>query len=999
MFDSIYLEQSEFQQDIVDYLVQKNDYIERKNTNYNRNYAIDEELLFRFLDTTQPDEMQALRKIFKEDTEDVIVNYINNELTKQRGSLVSTLKNGLVINNINLELMYTKPATEYNKELLEKYNQNIFSVIQEVQASDNERVDLVIFLNGFAIISIELKSNASGQSYRDAIEQYRLDRNPKTRLFIWKAGCLVNFAMDLEEVYMTTKLDKESTFFMPFNQGKGEGIETGAGNPIHEDKLSVYYMWEDILTKDTILELISKFIYIETKEEKDNVTEKTKIKETVIFPRYHQLDLIRSLLADVKEHGSSQNYLIEHSAGSGKTNSIAWMAHRLTSLHNTNNEVIFDNIIVVTDRVIVDRQLQRAIMALDHQPGLINVMDDDCTSQDLKNSLMSNTKITVTTIQKFPYIVSEVSNLKDKKFAVIIDEAHSSTAGKNMRALMDSLGSDENDYVDAQDMIAGELQKTGKQDNVSMFAFTATPKPTTLRMFGKLNKHGQYAPFHLYSMKQAIEEGYILDVLQNYTTYETMYRINKEMEEDPRISTSSAKKQIARFVELHDTNISQRIEVIVEHFRQNVMDGLGGQAKAMIVTSSRQAAVKYKKALDKYIRDNNYMDISALVAFSGKVHLEEDDANYTEVSMNRMREDHVPYAFDTDNYNVMIVANKYQTGFDQKKLCAMYIMKKLRDVNAVQTLSRLNRICPPYDKKIFVLDFTNDYEDIKKAFSRYYTTTLLANDLTPGHIYDIQASVDAFGVIDPLAIDIVYELIFKKRTKTISKKEQNALIFHLQRSARLIKEYSIEDQEEIAQTMRSFVRFYEYLIQVSPIEDQELHKKYTYVSYLLDYISIDSGGDGFDLKGKIQASNFAQVKKENHGGEKQIAKPVVKLPTADAINMVDDKRQRLSEIIAEINAQTGKDFDVDSASSITMQIIDRLLETEKVKTSAKNNTQQDFGLSFSRFAEDAITDSFTSNEDFFTLLLNNEEARNSIIGMFIPEIYTALRKKEETDLI
>ncbi|MDE6829847.1 MAG: DEAD/DEAH box helicase family protein, partial [Lachnospiraceae bacterium] len=506
------------------------------------------------------------------------------------------------------------PKTPYDipsPHLLAKYEKNIFSVMEEVWASDDERIDLVIFLNGLAIMSFELKCNAAGQSYQDAIYQFRVDRDPKTRLFWFKAGCLVNFAMDLEEVYMTTKLAKDATFFLPFNMGNGEGVDAGAGNPTFKDKYSVSYMWEDILKKDTVLDLISKFIFIETKESEDELTGKIKKSENLIFPRYHQLDVIRKVLADVSENRTAQNYLIQHSAGSGKTNSIAWLAHRLTSIHDADNKIIFDNVVIVTDRVVVDRQLQKAIMGMEHKAGLIRVMDDKCNSADLAIALKGNTKIIATTIQKFPYIVDSVSGLKKKNFAVIIDEAHSSTAGKDMAAVTQSLGVGDQEVGDVDDMITDEIRRSGKQANVSMFAFTATPKPTTIQLFGHINTKGQREAFHVYSMKQAIEEGFILDVLQNYTTYETFYQINKEIEEDPRCKTADAKRQIARFVELHETNIAQRVEVIVEHFRTTVLPELGGMAKAMVVTASRAGAVKYRQAFDDYTKKKGYDDIKA----------------------------------------------------------------------------------------------------------------------------------------------------------------------------------------------------------------------------------------------------------------------------------------------------------------------------------------------------------------------------------------------------
>ncbi|WP_300605265.1 type I restriction endonuclease subunit R [uncultured Oscillibacter sp.] len=757
------LSEKDYQAFLLERLEQDNGYIIRKASSFDRMLAVDREMLFQFLNTTQPDTMAALRKVYKADLEDTIVGYINAEATKSRGSLIDLLKHGIEISNHKLDLMYTKPATSYNQDLMRKYQQNIFSVMEEVWASDKERIDVVIFLNGLAIISFELKCNTAGQSYHDAIYQFRTERSPKTRLFLFKAGTLVNFAMDLEEVYMTTKLDGSATFFLPFNMGNGEGVTAGAGNPIFEDKYSVSYMWEDILTKDTILDLISKFIFVEVKETVDEDTGKVKRSENLIFPRYHQLDVIRRVLADVRENLSFQNYLIQHSAGSGKTNSIAWLAHRLISLHDADNKIIFDNIVIVTDRVVVDRQLQRAIIGMEHKAGLIRVMDDKCNSNDLAIALNGNTKIIATTIQKFPFIVDAVKGLKTKRFAVIIDEAHSSTAGKDMAAVTKAIGSGEQVEVDMEDMITDEIRRNGKQANISIFAFTATPKPTTILLFGKLNTKGQREAFHVYSMKQAIEEGFILDVLQNYTEYETFYRLNKEVEDDPRCKTNEAKRQIARFIELHDTNIAQRIEVIVEHFRTTVMPELGGQAKAMVITPSRQSAVKYWQAFEDYITKKGYSGIHALVAFSGKVKLPDDETEYTEASVNGFSEDRLPKEFDSDTYQVLLVANKYQTGFDQPKLCAMYVLKRLKGVNAVQTLSRLNRICAPYEKKTFVLDFVNTCEEIKSAFAPFYTTTLLANSVTPSAIYDLEARIDAYALFDPADIEAANEILYSEK--------------------------------------------------------------------------------------------------------------------------------------------------------------------------------------------------------------------------------------------
>ena len=991
------LSEKEYQRYIIDYLVKNNKYIERTNADFDRLFAMDKEMLFKFLDTTQPDTMKALRKVYKKDTEETIVQVINNGCTSEKGSLIKVLKEGVDVGNGNyhLDLMYTKPATTFNKELTKKYEQNIFSVAEEVWANDEERIDLVIFLNGLAIMSFELKCNEAGQTYEDAITQYRKERSPKSRLFLFKAGTLVNFAMDLNEVHMCTRLEEEKTYFLPFNMGNGEGVEAGKGNPLRTDDYPVCYMWKDVLTKDSILELIKKFIFVEKKEKKDEngkPIKGAKPKEALIFPRYHQRSAIQSLLSDVKVNGSSQNYLIQHSAGSGKTKTIAWLAHRLSSQHNDNNKQIFDQVIIITDRIVVDSQLQRAVLSLDHQSGLIRVMDDKCSSTDLANAIDSNTKIVATTIQKFPFAMEKVKNNKKKTFAVIIDEAHSSTAGKDMAAVTMTLSRPNVDEdATMEDAIVDEIKRHGKQPNISIFAFTATPKPTTLALFGTLNKKGKKEAFHVYSMKQAIEEGFILDVLQNYTTYNTYYTLNKEIAEDPKCKTNDAKRQIARYVELNENNVAQRTEIIVEHFRQHVMSELGGQAKAMVLTRFKENALTYYKAFKAYIEKKKYSDLDTLVAFSGKVKLDGDETTYTEVSVNGFAEEQLPAKFDTNEYQILIVANKYQTGFDQDKLCAMYILKSLTGVNAVQALSRLNRICPPYKKKTFVLDFVNTYEDMKKAFSKYYTTTILSNTVTPSSITDIEAKLDGYYILDPLDIETGAKLMMKSSITAVEEKQMN---FMLGKAEKVLKKRDLEEQKEIMLTMRHFVRFYEFLLQATCYEDIELHKKYLFVSAYIDYVDISQSGSGYDLKGKVKAINFVQKKDKEHKDEKLNSNPIVKLPTADDFGLTEDKVKKLSEIIAEINSKSGKAYDNDIVVKSMLQIRDLMLKSDKLKTAAKNNTEDDFNFAFFDNIDDALIEGLDQNQDFFSLLLNNEEMKRQVLGIFASEIYRSLRQSK-----
>lgn len=992
------LTEKQYQRYIIDKLTDNSvGYIERSDANFDRYFAIDRELLFKFLEETQKDEVAALRKIYKDKFEETVVSFINTRINST--SLIETLKHGVELSNVKLTLMYTKPATAFNKDLNKKYHQNIFSVAEEVYAKDGERIDLVIFLNGFAIISFELKCNPSGQNYENAIRQYRTDRDPKSRLFLFKSGCIVNFAMDLEECYMTTKLNGMSTFFLPFNKGNGEGIYTGKGNPLNDEGFGVSYMWEDILQKDNLIEILSKFVFVERAEKKD-ANGKTKKKENIIFPRYHQLDCIRRTLNDVVENHTSQNYLIQHSAGSGKTYTISWLAHRLASLHDKDNKIIYDNIIIVTDRVVVDRQLQRAVSAIEHKVGLIKVMDDKCSSNDLKTALEGNTKIIATTIQKFLYIADIVQGLKNKKFAVIIDEAHSSTAGKDMAAVTKALGSDvdyENDafQMDAEDIIVDEICKHGKQSNVSMFAFTATPKPTTLALFGKLNVKGQHEAFHLYSMKQAIEEGFILDVLQSFTPYQTFYKINKEIEADPKYKSNAAKRKIARFAMLHETNIAQRIEIIIEHFRNVVLPDQPW-AKAMVITGSRAEAVKYYRAFNDYVDRKGYVDVHPLVAFSGKItekqlgDSDSTDVYYTESSINGFSEDYTPDKLDKENYQVLLVANKYQTGFDQPKLAAMYVLKKLTGISAVQTLSRLNRIYPPYDKKTFILDFVNTLEEIENSFKPYYTTTLLCNTVTPELVYELDSKIDSFYLFSLEDAEKANDYFYDK--DLIPSKKEEKITYLLSKANKAFKGMEENTQRELYFTLRHFVRFYEFLLQVSSFTDVDLHKKYNFIVWLLPYLKIGSPGTGFDLKGKIQASNFYQKKGKEQKGGQLVGDPTVNLPTAETFNLTEDEEQKLSDIIKEVNSKTGKSFDSDVAFKAALQIRDLMKKNPDLIASAKTNTLNNFEFSYFTGVDDALIDGLQQNQEFFSMLLNDESMKKEVLGIFIKSIYEDLKK-------
>lgn len=987
-------ETKDYQRLIINHLCNVNGFRERPASEYNAGLAIDKELFFEFLETTQHDTMESLRRMYEDRTEETILNLISSEVNRMNGKLISrglidVLKHGIEFDNgKTLNLMYRKPDSTRNTDAVEKCAQNIFSVMEEVYHKPGERIDLVLFLNGIAIFAVELKCNTSGQNYKDAIKQYKEERDCTTRLLKEKVGVFAAFAMDLDEVYFCTKLQGKNSFFNPFNMG----VDFGKGNPHVDGRINVSYMWEDIWTKDRILLLIERFIYIKTKEHRNAETgKKTKTKE-LIFPRFHQLRAVERVMDNVIKHHSERNYLIEHSAGSGKTETISWLAHILSTVHDVDNNNVFDTVLVITDRIVVDRQLQEAILGIDHKSGQVKVMDDKCDSEDLAIALGGNTKIIVTTIHKFYYILDNalLGNLKAKHFAILIDEAHSSTEGTYMQSVTHVLTNEEDeDEKTEEDKMTEEIRKSGKQPNVSMIAFTATPKPDTIQLFGTLNAEGNKESFDVYSMKQAIEEGYILNVLNNYVTWKTYCRINKAIQDDPEFETIAAKRKMARFIDLHETNIAQKVEIIVEHFRQNVMHLIDGNAKAMVITSSRTAAVEYRKAMDKYIQQNGYKGIKALVAFSGKVPLK--GVEYTEENMNGIKEDELRYEFDRSCYQVLIVADKYQTGFDQPKLVAMYVDKRLRKTAAVQTLSRLNRICPPYDKTTFVLDFKNDYDDIKNAFEPYYKDTILFQTVSPADIRDLDREIEAYDVLDADEIDQFNSFLYQpKRTDKDKQKMWSLLDSALQR----IKRKEENELKEIKKNMRRFLKGYCFLIQATAYENLEYHKRYNFMSYLIKEIDV-GGGSNFDIADKITVSNFRQQKNGEHFGEEIEAKPEVAIKKPKPASLEEQQKMCLSEIIEELNALYDKSYEPDSTTKTAQQIRDLLLKNpdlrERLEKSARINNYDDFKFTYDDCVQEALVLGFDQNIDFYTLLLDNEDVREKIASVFMLEIYKVLR--------
>lgn len=981
------LKERPFQTLIKEYLINQNAYAESFNDGYNAEYAIDEDKLFAFLEATQEKAMNRLKGIYKTNYRNKVLFNIDKNL-RERGS-IDVLKRGVKDYGVKLELAYFKPATKLNPDRYNLYKENIFSIVEELVyvKKEKKRIDLVIFLNGIPIITMELKNTFTGQTYKKAIKQYKQDRNNKEKIFKFKERAIVNFAMDTEEAYITTKLDGENTIFLPFNKGNNES----AGNPIVDGKLKTHYIWEEVLQKDSLLEIIHKFTYIE-KKEKETDNRQTYIKETVIFPRYHQLDVVRKVINHAKNNGAGHKYLIQHSAGSGKTNSITWIAHRLASLHDNEDNIIFNGIIVVTDRKVLDAQLQESIYQIEHKDGLVAKIDE--SSSQLAKELELGTKIIISTIQKFPYILDKLAGTKGKKYAIVIDEAHSSTSGRNIMALKESLSREEAlieaakedvGEKDAEDKINEQLKKFVDTSNVSFFAFTATPKGTTLRLFGDKLSDDKYYPFHIYSMRQAIEEGFILDVLKNYMTYKMYYNVNKKIEEDPKFDKSRAAKSIIRYVSLHPHNILQKTEIIIEHFRNHTMKRIGGHAKAMLVTASRLHAVRYKLAFDEYIKRKGYTDLKTLVAFSGTV--KDSELDFTERGMNNgVADTRLKKEFDKDEYRVLIVANKYQTGYDQPKLHTMYVDKKLKGVKAVQTLSRLNRIAPGKEDT-FVMDFVNEPEEILEAFAPFYRTTVLESDIEPNEVYTIERAIYEKRVISKDDVKLFTDRYYKdKHTSTDASIMNNCVDNSIAR----MRDFTREETIDFRNLIKQFISIYNLIIQIAPVVDTDLHRLNVYLRFLVKKIDIESPS-GVDITDKVLLEYYKLEKKTE--GELALDESTgVNISIGGAGTVAETEKDLLSTIIETLNERYGTDFS-NSEKLAVEQIRSSLRSNDELELKAKNNAYNDFKYAFEKTFDDNIAQEFEKNQKFYGKILKDEGFRSKLMDLIMFDVYESFRAK------
>ncbi|MDD5151104.1 MAG: DEAD/DEAH box helicase family protein [Flavobacterium sp.] len=957
-----------------------------------------------FLKASQPKSWEKLYNIHKDEIEKKVVIRLIKEIDLR--GILDVIRNGFTDYGVKFQMAYFKPESTLNPDAEIQYLSNHLSVTRQLyyERVGKNSLDMVLSLNGLPIATIELKNQFSGQSVDNAKKQYVYDREASEPIFQFKKRTLVHFAVDTDECFMTTKLDGKRTRYLPFNIGSNNG----AGNPVNKEGYRTSYLWEQVWMKDSFMDIISKFLHLSVEEFEMNGVKKKK--EAIIFPRFHQMQVVRKITNDAKANGAGKNYLIQHSAGSGKSNSIAWLSYRLSSLHDDANNRIFDSVIVITDRKVLDSQLQTTIYQFEHKDGVVQKIDKD--SQQLADALSAGSNIIITTLQKFPFILDKIGELPSRKYAVIIDEAHSSQGGeatKKMKEVLSakSLEEAEKDEAysgleeDAEDEIRKSMLARGKQTNLSFFGFTATPKPKTVEVFGTMGSNGKPEPFHLYSMKQAIEEGFILDVLKNYTTYKTYFKLSKEIEDDPKVNKKKASRAIARFMSLHPHNLAQKTEVMVEHFRQIVSKKLGGKAKAMVVSSSRLHAVRYKEEFDKYIQEKGYKDIKTIVAFSGKVIHNFAPEGVTEVELNGFSEKMLPKKFASDEYQLLLVADKYQTGFDQPLLHTMYVDKKLSGVKAVQTLSRLNRMCAGKEDT-FVLDFANDTDEILNSFQPYYELTSIKENSDPNHLYDLKGEIEKANIIWESEINNFCNVFFKS-AKTLSVSEQGKLNSYIDPAVERFKQLPLENskddvigteitQEDFKNTLQSFNRTYSFLTQIMPFSDVELEKLFTYTRFLYKKLPRTSENDKFKLGDEVSLEYYRLQKiAENNIVMEDQAVYELEGGGEAGIRLSKEDQVALSEIIDVLNKKFGTEF--STADKLYFdQIYEELIADDSLGLQAKSNTMENFKYGFEDKFMDTTISRMEQNQDIFTKMMNDKEFGNIVKDYMLKKVYQQFRR-------
>ncbi|EAJ8779755.1 type I restriction endonuclease subunit R [Campylobacter upsaliensis] len=941
----------------------ENGYIKRESKDYDKSLCMDKELFERFLQSTQAKALQELEK--RNIKEQELLKRVASQIGEK--GILKALQTHIEIMGVRIYLAHPKPNSSANEKAIENYNKNIFSITRQLYFSEknNKSLDMVIFLNGLPLITMELKNPFTGQNVYNAIAQYKKDRDPRESIF---KQSVVHFALDSDLIYMTTKLEGMATRFLPFNRGlnngSGEiGCECGSGNPVLKDKMKTSYFWEELLQKDTLSKLLFDFTI--------------KNSKGVIFPRFHQFDVVRKLLKDAKEKGVGQRYLIQHSAGSGKSNSIAWLAHNLVSLHRKQNDKekeVFDSILVVTDRKVLDRQIQENVKSFTQDKKLVESITEG--SRQLKAALEEGKKIIVTTIQKFPYIADEITHLQNKSFAIIIDEAHSSQSGKNAQKMGEAISNKnlessqiDSNEIDIEEELIKIIENKKFQKNASYFAFTATPKPKTLEMFGsacEINGERKFIPFHLYSMKQAIEEGFILDVLKGYITYASYYKIvskNDNREYDKK----KANAKLRAYVTNHIATIEKKATIMIEHFFQNIYKKIGEKAKAMVVTSSRENAVKYYLFFREYLQ-KNHPEYQALVAFSGDKEI--NGKSYSEVGLNGFSEAMLKDEFKKDKYRFLIVAEKYQTGFDEPLLHTMYVDKRLEGISAVQTLSRLNRICQNKEDTC-VLDFVNTHEEIGKSFSTFYGQTYLKEPTNIDNIYTLKSELFDYGIYTQDELNSFIEAI---------RKEQDENKIH-SKLDNMIKEYNAKSDDEKTEfytKAKVYLREYSFLAQILPFNDIELEKLSILLKMLIAKIVPPRTEDlakgilnNVDLNSiRIILESKKDISLSNNGELSPAG--------ADGSSKKEVELERLSNIVREFNTKFGS-VDFGTNEKIAKELMDLKDDIAKEQTFRDSlGDEQNARRLFADIFKIQYLQFFKRNKDFFTQLDNKEEFKERV---------------------
>jgi type I restriction enzyme R subunit len=995
-------------------------YVKRQAGAYDEVLALFPNDTTGFLKDSQATKWAQLEALLGAKTGATVLDSLTKEL-ELKGTL-HVLRHGFNCYGKTFRLAYFRPNSGMNPDAAETYAKNRLTITRQVAFTsamkkadgDNRRciIDVTLAVNGLPVATAELKNPLTGQRAVDAIRQYTNDRDERDLLFAFKKRALVHFAVDPDEVWMTTRLKGKETVFLPFNRGNNNG----AGNAPAEGNWKTHYLWDEVLQADSLLDVLQRFMHLEVKERqiKTDKGVRTIRREAMIFPRYHQLDSVRKIVAHARTHGSGRNYLIQHSAGSGKSNSIAWLAHRLASLHDAKDAKVFHSVVVVTDRRILDQQLQNTIYQFEHKTGVVEKIDED--TQQLVRALSQGTPIVITTIQKFPFISQALSTLEKsgagvkidtagKRFAVIVDEAHSSQSGETTTALKGMLNKDGIESAIAAQLSAEEdddlpeevkaailrnALKRARQPNLSFFAFTATPKFKTKTLFDEPGPSGT-SPFHEYTMRQAIEEGFVMDVLQNYTTYKRFFGLIKQIESDPEVPRKKAAKALTRYLELHPVNIEQVVSVIVEHFRLYVMHELGGRAKAMVVTGSRLAAVKYKLAFDRYIKDHGYTGIRSLVAFSGTVEDPEDPgSSYTEVSMNDgLAESELPETFERDDYRVLLVAEKYQTGFDQPLLQTMYVVKRLAGVQAVQTLSRLNRMAPG-KARTFVLDFSNEEEDIYKAFKPYYEATPIGENADPHHLSGLQHKLLEWAIFAPDDVNAFAEVWYRRR-RDHSATDHRVMNAVLDAVVQRFRNKDEAEKEEFRGQLTAYRNLYAFLSQIIPYQDSELEKLYAFVRNLIAKLPPPGGGQVFALDDEV-ALRFFRLQQITEGsialsdGEADPLKGPTDVGTAHEL----DKKVALSTLIDKLNERFGTNF-TEADQLFFDQIRVSAEQNEKIMEAARANNLANFSSFLERMLDELFIDRMEGNEAIFSRVMADKDFRSAAHEYLAREIFQRVR--------